>query len=77
MKKKTQPEPETIRFQNGLAEPPMYTITNLSLADIQALNAGRVPDWLIETTDFYLSVYSPADQLKGANELLRKGRAVV
>lgn len=72
MKKQKQPEPDVTRFQNGLAEPPTYTLTNLSLDDIKALNQGRVPNWLIETTDFYLSVHSPADFVAGANDLLRK-----
>lgn len=55
-KKKPEPEPEIVRFSN-VAGPvvPGFTICNLSEADVKELNAGRVPDWIIHTTDIYLS----------------------
>ena len=54
-RKRREPEPEIVRFSNNTAPiVPGFTICNLSLQDVEQLNMGRVPGWVIETTDLFL-----------------------
>jgi hypothetical protein len=49
---KSKKAPAVVRLTN--TEAPVlneYTITNLTEADIRALSAGRVPDWLVRVAD--------------------------
>ncbi len=75
-KSKPPPDHDVMRFTNALANPiPSHTITNLSDADIAELRQGRVPDWLVQATDFYVAVnQGPAAGIAAANEELRRAR---
>jgi hypothetical protein len=54
-RKKKQPDPDVIRLTNLSAKVvSSFTITNVSEADIRMLHEGRVPDWIIQTADYYL-----------------------
>lgn len=54
MKKSKQPEPDVIRFKNGLSMPPSYTLVDLTEADIWLIHQGIVPAWLSEAVAFWL-----------------------
>jgi hypothetical protein len=66
-KKPATADPAPVRFTQ-LTAPivPGYTICNLSEDDIRDLHAGRVPDWIIRTTDLFLDgLQGPAAVVAG------------
>lgn len=55
MKKPKQAAPDAIRFRNALNRPPnVFSLMDLSEADIRQLHDGVVPDWIIDTTAWFL-----------------------
>lgn len=78
MRKKKQPEPDAIRFSHVVAPViPGFTITNLSEADVLALNQGTVPAWVKDATDSFLAwSKSPAEGLAHDKQARERAKEV-
>lgn len=55
MKKPKQPAPDAIRFRNALNRPPnVFSLMDLSEADIRMLHQGFVPAWIHDAVGWWL-----------------------